>query len=70
MASETARVKQCSSECQQKVWPFIVPDVFNGDEWIDHFESTAQVYGWDDGTRLKWLEVHLTTKARNVSVTT
>ena len=71
IASDTAREKQCGSECQQKVWPFIVPDVFNGDlsvnwdEWIDHLESAAWVNGWDEGACLKWLEVRLTEKARN-----
>ena len=71
MASDTTREKQCGSECQQKVWPFIIPDVFNGDlsvnwdEWIDHFESAVRVNGWDNGTHLKWLEVRLTAKARN-----
>jgi len=56
---------------QRKVCPFITPNVFNGDssvdwdDWIDHFESVSRVNGWDDDTRLLWLEVRLTGKARN-----
>ena len=48
---------------QRKVCPFITPNVFNGDssvdwdDWIDHFESVPRVNGWDDDTRLLWLEV-------------
>ena len=54
-----------------KVWPFIIPGVFNGepsvnwDEWIDHFESVLQVNEWNNDNRLLWLEVRLNGKARN-----
>lgn len=53
----------------QKVRPVITPDAFNGelswDEWIGHFESVARVNGWDDDTRLLWLEVRMTGKAQS-----
>ena len=54
-----------------QVRPIITPNVFNGgssttwDEWVGHFESVSQVNGWDDRTRLLWLEVMMTGKARN-----
>ena len=47
----------------QKVRPVITPDAFTGeptsnwDDWIGHFESVARVNGWDEPTRLLWLEV-------------
>ena len=53
----------------QKVRPVITPDAFNGelswDEWIRHFESVACVNDWDDATRLLWLEVRMTGKAKS-----
>jgi len=53
----------------QKVRPVITPDAFNGelswDQWIGHFESVARVNGWDDETRLSWLEVRMTGKAQS-----
>ena len=60
-----------SHETTQKVRPLITPDAFTGeasvsfDEWIGHFESVAKVNGWDDATRLLWLEVRMTGKAQN-----
>lgn len=55
----------------QKVRPVITPDAFSGeptsiwDDWIGHFESVARVNGWDEPTRLLWLEVRMTGKAQN-----
>jgi len=54
----------------QKVRPVITPDAFTGeptsnwDDWIGHFESVARVNGWDEPTRLLWLEVRMTGKAQ------
>ena len=43
--------------------PLVIPHLFSGDkswdEWIDHFESVADVCNWDDATKLKWLRVRL-----------
>lgn len=50
--------------------PIIMPDAYNGetgtrwDQWIAHFDSVAQVNGWDRPTRLLWLQVRLTGKAQ------
>ena len=48
--------------------PLITPDAFSGnsnwDEWIEHFESSALVNGWDDATKLLWLRVRLTGRAQ------
>ena len=48
--------------------PVITPDAFlgdgNWDEWIEHFEGSAQVNGWDDATKLLWLRVRLTGRAQ------
>ena len=48
--------------------PVILPEVFSGEEdfceWIQHFESVAVVNRWDDITKLQWLHVRVTGKAR------
>ena len=48
--------------------PIILPEVFSGEEdfceWIQHFESVAVVNWWDDITKLQWLHVRATGKAR------
>ena len=50
--------------------PPVIPELYTGekswDEWIDHFESVAQVCGWDAATKLKWLRVRLTGRAGTV----
>ena len=50
--------------------PVITPEAFTGagttrwDEWIEHFESVADVNKWDtDADKLKWLKVRLTSRA-------
>ena len=50
--------------------PVITPEAFTGagttrwDEWIEHFESVADVNKWDtDADNLKWLKVRLTSRA-------
>eukprot|EP00731_Ephydatia_muelleri_P034748 Em0075g1a len=44
------------------------PDAYSGDtswtDWVDHFEVTALVNGWDDAAKLVWLPVRLTGKAQ------
>ena len=48
--------------------PLITPDAFSGDgnwnEWLEHFEGSAQVSGWDDATKLLWFRVRLTGRAQ------
>jgi len=50
--------------------PPVIPELYTGekswDEWIDHFDSVAQVCGWDAATKLKWLRVRLTGRAGTV----
>lgn len=47
--------------------PPVIPEPYNGekswDEWIDHFDSVAEVCGWDAANKLKWLRVRLTGRA-------
>ena len=42
--------------------PPVIPELFSGDKsWDDcifHFESVAEVYGWDGDSKLKWFRVH------------
>ena len=48
--------------------PLITPDAFSGDsnwdEWIEQFEGSALVNGWDDAAKLLWLRVRLTGRAQ------
>ena len=51
--------------------PLIIPDPFSGtdsalgwDEWIDHFESVAEVNKWEEADKLLWLRVRLTGRAQ------
>ena len=50
--------------------PVITPEPYNGeassrwDQWIAHFDSVAQINGWDDPAHLLWLQVRLTGKAQ------
>ena len=50
--------------------PLIMPEAYNGDQstrwdqWIAHFDSVAQINGWNEGTKLLWLQVRLTGKAQ------
>ena len=48
--------------------PVITPDPFSGegrwDDWISHFDSVADVNGWDEAAKLLWLRVRLTGRAQ------
>ena len=48
--------------------PLVLPETFDGerdfDEWISHFEDVADLNGWNDGEKLRWLKVRLVGKAR------
>ena len=50
--------------------PVITPEPYNGeassrwDQWIVHFDSVAQINGWDESARLLWLQVRLIGKAQ------
>ena len=63
--------KQQHAAQANKVRPGIQPNSFSGeaterwDHWVGHFESVAQVIGWNKSTCLLWLEVRLTGKAHN-----
>ena len=52
--------------------PAVVPEAFSGEEtsswreWIYHFESVADVNGWNDMAKLKWMKVRLTGRAQSV----
>ena len=47
--------------------PVIVPEYFTGEgsfeDWIDQFESIAEINHWNDGQKLMWLKVRLTGRA-------
>ena len=48
--------------------PVLTLDPYTGegswDDWIDHFESVAEVNRWDDAAKLLWLRVRLTGRAQ------
>ena len=50
------------------VKPIVLPDTFTGeaswDDWICHFENVADVNGWDDNQKLKFLKVRMTGRAQ------
>ena len=47
--------------------PAVLPEAFTGEEswndWQLHFCNIADVNGWDDAAKLKWLKVRLTQRA-------
>ena len=53
------------SKCESR--PVIVPECFSGEEcyedWIDQFESIAEINHWNDEQKLMWLKVRLTGRA-------
>ena len=48
--------------------PIVLPDTFTGeaswDDWMCHFENVADVNGWDDDQKLKFLKVCMTGQAQ------
>ena len=48
--------------------PAVLPEVYNGDgnwdEWITHFKDVAEVNGWDDVAKLRWLKVRFIGRAQ------
>ena len=48
--------------------PLVLPETFDGtgnwSDWWFHFENVADVNGWDDPQRLRWLGVRLTGRAQ------
>lgn len=48
--------------------PLVLPETYDGEkrweEWIYHFESVAEVNGWEGEQKLQWLKVRLTGRAR------
>ena len=47
--------------------PVIVPEYYSGEgsfeDWIDQFESIAEINRWDDEKKLRWLKVRLMGRA-------
>ena len=47
--------------------PVIVPEYFSGEEsyedWLDQFESIAEINHWNSEQKLMWLKVCLTGRA-------
>ena len=43
--------------------PLLISDQFDGetnfDEWMSHFENVAELNGWTDEEKLRWLKVRL-----------
>ena len=48
--------------------PVLTPDPYCGegswDDWIDHFESVAEVKKWEGAAKILWLQVCLTGRAK------
>ena len=48
--------------------PVLTPDAYTGegswDDWLDHFESVAEVNKWDNAAKLLWLRVRMTGRAQ------
>ena len=48
--------------------PLVLPETYDGsgswDEWTFHFDNVADVNGWDDAQKLRWLRVRLTGRAQ------
>jgi len=63
--SRQAGVEEARSP--HRTWPLLLPETFDGngdfDAWIHHFEDVADLNGWSDEDRLRWLKVRLTNKA-------
>ena len=47
--------------------PVMVPECFSGErsyeDWINQFESMAEINHWNDEQKLMWLKVYLTGRA-------
>ena len=52
---------------QRSTCPLVLPETFDGegdfDKWIRHFEDVADLNGWSNGDKLRWLKVRLVGKA-------
>ena len=48
--------------------PVLTPDAYTGegswDDWLDHFESVAEVNKWDNAAKLLWIRVRMTGRAQ------
>jgi len=48
--------------------PVLTPEAFSGegswDDWLDHFESVAEVNKWDNAAKLLWIRVRMTGRAQ------
>ena len=49
--------------------PVALPEIFTGDgrqswsDWVDHFDSVADVNEWDGAAKKKWIRARLTGRA-------
>ena len=48
--------------------PAVLPEMYSGEgsftEWIDHFDSVAEVNAWDDAAKSLWIRVRLVGRAQ------
>ena len=48
--------------------PAVLPETYSGEgsftEWIDHFDSVAEVNAWDDAAKSLWIRVRLVGRAQ------
>ena len=48
--------------------PAVLPETYSGEcsftEWIDHFDSVAEVNAWDDAAKSHWIRVRLVSRAQ------
>ena len=62
---------RCSAprSCTMASRPAVLPETYGGDgsfsDWCDHFESVAQVNGWDNAAKSLWLRVRLVGRAQS-----
>ena len=49
--------------------PAVLPETFSGEgsltDWVDHFETVAEVNAWDNAAKALWLRVHLVGHAQS-----
>ena len=66
--SDTGGGVNTSGHVQRQTRPLILPDKFSGVEdfskWTAHFNSVSVINGWSDDDKYKWLNAHVTGKAR------
>ena len=51
---------------QRPTRPLVLPETFDGEGDFDEFEDVADLNGWSNGDKLRWLKVRLVGKAHVV----